>query len=232
MKDRCSNPNFRHYKNYGGRGITVCDRWRNFEHFYADMGPRPSSSHSIDRIDNDGPYSPENCRWATSAQQNRNRRGNRLVDVNGKTLTLQDAADAAGLTRGCVQGRLSLGWPLDVALRLRSDRRQRLWSITFRDETRTMAAWARIVGIPLFTLAQRFNAGWTVERALTEPVHPHHDSIRVTFGTETHPLPEWARRTGIPVHTLTKRLRQGWSVERALTEPIHQNKSHRRSPAA
>lgn len=69
MKARCQNPKLRQFTNYGGRGITVCERWQKFDSFYADMGPRPSPLHSIDRRDNDGNYEPLNCRWATRAQQ-------------------------------------------------------------------------------------------------------------------------------------------------------------------
>lgn len=85
MIQRCTDPSDLHYKNYGGRGITVCERWKDFENFYADMGKKPDGL-TLDRIDNDAGYSPDNCRWATRAQQQRNRRCNRLTIEDARSI--------------------------------------------------------------------------------------------------------------------------------------------------
>jgi len=88
LKARCLNPNSGCYARYGGRDITMCDRWRDSsEAFLADMGERPTHHHSLERIDNDRPYSPENCRWVTNTDQARNRRSSHLVKFNGETKT-------------------------------------------------------------------------------------------------------------------------------------------------
>lgn len=102
MKDRCHNEKCKSYFRYGGRGITVCDRWRDsYAAFLADMGRRPSPKHSIDRIDNERGYEPENCRWATSTEQMRNRRGTKLNSEAVKVIRFMDAkgTDPALLAR-------------------------------------------------------------------------------------------------------------------------------------
>lgn len=110
IKDRCFNPGCDSYKDYGARGIMMCPEWRkSFDAFLAHVGPRPSAAHSIDRINNNGHYEPGNCRWATAAQQVRNRRNNRIVRYNGRIMTVADAADLCGLNRGSVYSRISRG---------------------------------------------------------------------------------------------------------------------------
>lgn len=116
MLQRCQNPRNPVFRRYGGRGITVCDRWQSFENFYADMGSRPTPKHSIDRIDNNGNYEPGNCRWATPHEQARNRGDNYLIEWRGETRCLSDWCEVVGLTYSTVKGRLDSGWSVERAL--------------------------------------------------------------------------------------------------------------------
>lgn len=117
MKGRCSNENNQKFKNYGGRGIKVCERWANsFSNFLADMGEAPEGM-SLDRIDPNGDYTPENCRWATQKTQQNNRTNNVILQVDGKRMTLSEAARHVGITPDMLQQRLKRGDPLDYALR-------------------------------------------------------------------------------------------------------------------
>ena len=117
MKQRCNSVRHYAYPEYVGRGIKVCDRWQNsFENFLEDMGGRPTPSHSIDRIDNDGNYTPENCRWATPKQQGRNKRNNILLTCQSETLCLTEWAERIGITPVGLSARLDRGWPVEEAL--------------------------------------------------------------------------------------------------------------------
>lgn len=118
MKDRCFRPASKAWGNYGGRGITVCERWINsFENFLADMGPRPTPKHSIDRIDNDGDYEPSNCRWATSAEQGQNKRTNVPVTYQGQNKLLKEWCELLKLNCSRVKHRIRLGWTPAEAFR-------------------------------------------------------------------------------------------------------------------
>lgn len=116
MRARCESPGSTSYKWYGGRGIRVCERWYSFEAFLEDMGPRPSPLHSVDRIDNDGDYSPENCRWATPKDQARNRRSSRLLCALGETKSLASWAEESPVNYSTIIRRLSKGWTNEAAI--------------------------------------------------------------------------------------------------------------------
>jgi hypothetical protein len=120
MKSRCTNSRLPEYKNYGGRGIMVCDEWASsYEAFIADMGPRPSLAHSIDRIDTNGNYEPGNCRWATAQVQANNTRRNHIVCVRGEEMTLAQAVRKFGGVYGTVKWRINdLGMSAEEALGL------------------------------------------------------------------------------------------------------------------
>lgn len=108
IRTRCYDPKCNYYHNYGGRGIRVCERWLDgFENFFADMGPKPSPKHSIDRIDNNGNYEPDNCRWALKQEQDNNRRTNRFITHNGVTLTLTQWARRLGVSPRQVVGAIT-----------------------------------------------------------------------------------------------------------------------------
>lgn len=110
MFQRCNNPRNKIYVRYGGRGISVCESWANFENFISDMGPRPSTGHSLDRIDNDGNYCPSNCRWATRREQQNNTRRNVHITANGETMTIAQWARKISATPGKLWGRKARGW--------------------------------------------------------------------------------------------------------------------------
>jgi hypothetical protein len=116
MRDRCNNENNKKYKNYGGRGIKVCDRWNEFVLFLDDMG-EPKANQSLDRIDVNGNYEPSNCRWANQSIQQNNRRNNVIIEFNGIKMTMAEYCRSFGLNSDKVQQRLARGWSVDRALK-------------------------------------------------------------------------------------------------------------------
>ena len=105
MLNRCRNPNMKCFPRYGGRGIEVCERWHSFENFLADMGERPQGM-TLDRIDHNGNYEPNNCRWATYSQQNRNKSDSVWIFFSGDIRTLDDISSITGVPRGTIEARM------------------------------------------------------------------------------------------------------------------------------
>jgi hypothetical protein len=170
MKSRCSNPKAQQYKWYGGRGITVCERWRkSFEAFYEDMGPRPSPKHTLDRRDNEGPYSPENCKWSTWKEQGRNKRNTKYITINGETRCASEWAEVLGLPPETVYYRF-IRMPAKREQRRREglgERGQRL--ISANGEALTRKEWAARSGLKATTITFRLKRGWDPALAVTIP---------------------------------------------------------------
>lgn len=117
MKARCYNPKTRGFEHYGGRGISICKKWKNsFISFYKDMGQRPSAKHSIERINNEEGYSPENCCWATQQEQNNNMRRSHKITVRGQTKTMSEWAHSVGINKATLYSRITCGWSPEKAI--------------------------------------------------------------------------------------------------------------------
>lgn len=117
MRKRCTDPENAAWPNYGGRGITVCESWMtDVSAFVRDMGAKPSEDHELDRIDNDGSYSPENCRWVLRSENNRNKSNNRFVEWQGQRKTLVEWSEITGLSYWTLRSRIDNGWPVDRAM--------------------------------------------------------------------------------------------------------------------
>lgn len=124
MLQRCTNPNTMHYKRYGGRGVSVCPTWYDFENFLADMGERPDNC-TLDRVNNDEGYSKDNCRWATKQQQANNKASSRKVSINGVSHTVTEWCSLLGVSKNTVWARINkYGMsPIDALTRPKQDRR-------------------------------------------------------------------------------------------------------------
>lgn len=172
MKARCNNPANSKYGRYGGRGIKVCDRWEDsFEAFLEDMGYRPSDAHSIERKDNDDGYHPENCRWATPAEQALNRSTTHLVEFGGEVMPLADAERSSGLPHSAVAMRLKHGWDAEKALTtpVRQQKAPIKILVDVGGEQFPLKEACRRLGKKYGTVHARITRyGWSPERALSE----------------------------------------------------------------
>jgi hypothetical protein len=211
MKQRCSNPNDEHYPNYGGRGIRVCNRWLNsFEAFLEDMGKRPGPEYSIERMDVNGNYGPDNCKWATVEEQCSNKRNNVHYEFNGQKLTLPQISRLVGIPLGTLDSRIKReGLTLEEAIG-----RKFVWRhITYKGETKTLGEWAKIYNMNYGTLRNRMDAGLPFELAL----------LRSNRKTYTHDgveksIRRLAKEFSLSKTGLSDRLRRGWTLEEALSE--------------
>ena len=164
---RCTDATFPAWPRYGGRGITVCDRWRSsFQTFLDDMGCKPDGDYSVERIDNDKGYSPENCKWADRAEQSRNKCTNRWIEVEGKRLVMTDWAKASGASIGRIRDRIDkLGWSeVDAVSKPRVQYRK----LTKDGVSMTVPEWSKALGLKYRTIRGRLDRGWSENDALCQ----------------------------------------------------------------
>ena len=170
MKSRCTNVNKPDYKYYGAKGIKICEEWEDYLTFkqwainngYAD-------NLTIDRIDSNGNYCPENCRWITIQKQQTNKQSNRILVFNNEAHTISEWAQILNISRGLIKDRIRAGWSVERALTEPVNPIKK--EITFNGETHSWTEWANITGIPRKILYYRYNdRGWSIEDTLTQPV--------------------------------------------------------------
>lgn len=159
MKKRCEKPSFKQWSDYGGRGITYCQRWSLFENFLDDMGAAPKG-HTLERINVDGNYDADNCRWATMKAQGRNRRNNRMITYKGRTMCAASWAEEIGATSiQSLLNRIDRGWTLKESFETPFAPPEHF--VTFEGVTLSIAAWSKHLGVPYQTIKARFRKGWT-----------------------------------------------------------------------
>jgi len=170
IKSRCYNNKDSNFYLYGGRGIKVCDEWKNSYIAFRDWALTNGYQEglTIDRIDNNGNYCPENCRWATIKEQANNRRDNKLITYNSKTQTVSQWADELGLNYCVLNGRLRKGWSIERALesKLYAEDKSSIM-ITYNGETKNISQWIKKLNVNAGLLRTRIKRGWSIEDALT-----------------------------------------------------------------
>lgn len=173
MRRRCADPKHHQFKNYGARGITVCERWvHSFTCFLEDVGRAPGKEYSLDRIKNNRGYDPDNVRWATKEQQDNNKRTNRWLTHNGKTLTVAQWAKELDVSHSVLICRLRSGHTVERVLDPYVSPKNT--KIMHNGEYKSEAEWSRILGIPRTTIRLRARQGTPIDKYIRVRIRKEH----------------------------------------------------------
>lgn len=229
MLERCYRTTHRSYKDYGGRGISVCDSWReSFENFLKDMGVKPSKT-SLERIDVNGNYEPSNCCWANAKTQAQNTRVSISITWNGITKNASEWAREFNLGVATFHQRYKSGMPMDQirdtpilgTSKERGRNRRNAVMLTYNGKTQCMSAWADELGTTVSTLWRRKNDGWSDEKIITTPIAKYREEVLITYNGKTQNQDTWAKELGISGHAISNRRKQGYSIDEILsTAPL------------
>lgn len=227
MKDRCNNPNNNHYHRYGGRGITICPEWvsdfSSFESWALAHGY--NDELSIDRINNDAGYRPENCRWVTNKVQQNNKSTNHLITYRGKTMNVIEWAEETEIPADTLYDRLGYGWTLDEVFN-KPIKRCNVEYYTYEGASHTLSEWAQIKDIKYDVLYHRVvDQHISFEEALTKPVGRGKVELNGRWDT----IANFAKEYDISVETVRYRMKQqGMTLEQALTTPVNTSYSRKK----
>lgn len=216
---RCCNEKCDAWDKYGGRGITICDRWRNSsDAFLEDMGPRPSKFHSVDRIDVNGNYEPSNCRWATQKEQMRNMRRNVHIEYQGRKMTIAEFSELTDVTQKTMYQRIKDGITGEALIA--PNHKTKTYYLNGKEYT--TRELAQLSTVPRATITLRLSDGWDVEKAVFQPTQGsmvyEYEGLWIT-------IREMSEKTGISYNVLQTRIRKG-DTGSDVYRPIHAPKKN------
>jgi hypothetical protein len=226
MNHRCYNEKTEGYKYYGARGISVCESWRgSFEKFLLDIGKKPTEEHQLDRIDNDGNYEPENCRWVTPKENSANRRNSLFITFDGETLSLADWALKLNINYNTLRTRYYDGKPIEEVLeggRRSSPINPDTYLLEYRGESKTINEWSPIIGLSKEIILNRLRDSWDVEKIFTTPLRKRKESgeiknKNISYNGIIKTLGEWALFLGKDYNTIKNRYLAGHPLEVVLS---------------
>lgn len=211
MKSRCYNKKSINYKYYGGRGIRICDEWlESFDNFYQwAIVNGYSNELTIDRIDSNKDYAPDNCRWSTKKEQSYNRSMSVKLTLKGRTMYMTEWAEELGIDKKTLSWRYRNGWSDEEILSNKKD-----IILTYNGESKNLLEWSKKTGIKKSTLWDRYNRGWEVKDILTK--NSRDREIKLTYNNEQKTISEWAQILNVPKSRLNNRYSRGWTDEEII----------------
>ena len=220
IKQRCYYTKGTHYYLYGGRGIKMCDEWRDdylaFKKWAEANGARKGLT--IDRIDTNGDYCPENCRWVDLIVQANNKRTNRIIEYNGERHTVMEWSRLTGVGESTIRSRIDkYGCTAGQALGFEDYSATSFRFLTYNGVTHTIREWSDLTGINKDTISHRLGYGYSVAQALGfEEYKRKNPPVLLTYNGETLNITQWGSKLGIKRKTISQRLKRGWSIEQSL----------------
>lgn len=232
IRQRCNNPNNSSYKNYGGRGVSICKEWNDdflaFQKWSKENGAQVGLQ--IDRIDVNGNYEPSNCRWVDTITQANNKRSNRVIEYRGEKHTVMEWSRKTGVKESVIRSRIDkYGCTIGQALGYEEYDGSPDHIIEYNGERHNITEWAYITGINKGTISSRLRYGYSVGQALGFEEYKRKAPPKyITYNGETHSLTGWERITGVNRKVISSRLNRGLNVAQALGIEPYESMSHRR----